>query len=49
VTLLEFAQPEQEEEQGDPPQEGGAIGETDPENLPKCPNHQPTMFVIGKP
>jgi len=45
VTVLEFALPELEEQQKDPPQEGGA----EEEDLPECPNHHPTMFIEGKP
>jgi len=45
VTLLEFAPPEPEEQQKDPPQEGRA----EEEDLPECPNHHPTTFIEGKP
>jgi hypothetical protein len=45
VTLLEFALLEPAEPQKDPPQEG-EVGE---EDSPKCPNHHPTTFIVGKP
>jgi hypothetical protein len=50
VTLLEFEQtiPEevlnQPEEQTEPSGEGDAV-----EDLPECPDHQPSTFLKGKP
>jgi hypothetical protein len=43
VMLLEFEQ-EQPVEQEVPAAEGGAN-----EDLPECPDHQPTSFLKGKP
>jgi len=45
VTVLEFAPPKLEEQQRDPPQEGGA----EEEDLPECPDHRPTTYIEGKP
>jgi len=46
VTVLEFSPEEPEEPPKNPPQEGGG----EEEDLPECPNHQPTTFIeAGKP
>ena len=45
VTVLEFALPEPEEQQGELPQ--GA--EEEEEDLPECPDHRPSTYVEGKP
>jgi len=46
VTVLEFAPPEPEEQQREPPQGEGAEEE---EDLPECPDHRPSTYVEGKP
>jgi len=43
--VVEFAQPKPEEQQRDPPQEGGA----EEEDLPECPDHRPTTYIESKP
>ena len=49
ITLLEF----NEEEEGDQQEtsQAAAIGEEEhtPEDLTECPDHQPTSFLKGKP
>ena len=49
IMLLEF----NEEEEGDHQETPLAIApkeeEHNPEELPKCPDHQPTSFLKGKP
>ena len=49
ITLLEFNE-EEEEDQQDMPQ-AIALGEEEQtlEDLPKCPDDQPTSFLKGKP
>jgi len=44
VTVLEFALPEPEEQQGEPPQ-----GAEEEEDLLECPDHCPSTYVEGKP
>jgi len=44
VTVLEFAPPEPEEQQREPPQ-----GAKEEEDLPECPDHRPSTYVEGKP
>jgi len=44
VTVLEFAPPEPEEQQGEPPQ-----GAEEEEDLPECPDHRPSTYIEGKP
>jgi len=46
VTVLEFAPPEPEEKQREPPQGEGIQEE---EDLPECPDHSPSTYVEGKP
>jgi len=46
VTVLEFAPPELEEQQREPPQGEGAEEE---EDKPECPDHRPSTYVEGKP
>ena len=48
VTLLEFEPKHQEEQQAAQEQEVQAKG-VNIEDLPKCPNHQPSLFLKGKP
>ena len=48
VTLLEFE--EEAEENQETPRPVAPKGEEQaPEELPECPNHQPTSFLKGKP
>jgi hypothetical protein len=53
VTLLEFEPMNPEEQQGEPqevqPPETTREGGPNLEDLPKCPDHQPTSFLKGKP
>ena len=49
VTLLDFKPEHQEEEQAAQEQEVQAEGGVNVEDLPKCPNHQPSLFLKGKP
>jgi len=42
--VLEFAPPEPEEQQWEPPQGEGAE-----EDLPECPDHRPSTYNEGKP
>ena len=48
VTLLEFEPKRQEEQQAAQEQEVQAEG-VNIEDLPECPNHQPSSFPKGKP
>jgi len=45
VTVLEFAPPEPEEQQREPPQGEGGVEE----DLPECPDHRSSTYVEGKP
>ena len=49
VTLLEFEPERQEEQQAAQEQEVQAEGGVNAEDLPECPNHQPSLFLKGKP
>ena len=49
VTLLEFEQELSEEQQQDQEQEVQAEGGVNVEDLPECPDHQPSSFLKGKP
>ena len=49
VTLLEFEPERQEEQQAAQEQEVQAEGGVNVEDLPKCPDHQPSLFLKGKP
>ena len=49
VTLLEFKPEHQEEEQAAQEQEVQAEGGVNVEDLPECPDHQPSSFLKGKP
>jgi len=46
VTVLEFAPPEPEEQQREPPQGDGTEEE---EDLPECPDHRPSTYIEGNP
>ena len=48
VTLLEFEPERQEEQQAAQEQEVQAEA-VNVENLPECPDHQPSSFLKGKP
>ena len=49
ITLLEFNE-EEEEDQQETPQAVASEGEEQTlEDLPECPNHRPTSFLKGKP
>ena len=49
VTVLEFEPERQEEQQAAQEQEVQAEGRVNMQDLPKCPNHQPSSFLEGKP
>ena len=49
VTLLEFEPEHQEEEDVAQELEVQAEGGVNIEDRPKCPNHQPSLFLKGKP
>jgi hypothetical protein len=50
VTLLEFEEPCQEQQQPTPEvQEVQAVGEVQDEIIVDCPNHVPCNFMKGKP
>ena len=49
VTLLEFEHEHQEEQQEAQEQEVQAEGGVNMEDLPECPDHQPSLFLKGKP
>jgi len=44
VTVLEFAPPEPEEQQGEL-----LHGAEEEEDLPECPDHRPSTYIEGKP
>ena len=49
ITLVELDDDPQEENQEVQHQEVPGGGEPEVDHLPKCPDHQPAMFVKGKP
>ena len=49
VTLLEFEPERWEEQQAAQEQEVQAEGGVNLEDLPECPNHQPSSFLKVKP
>jgi len=49
ITVLEYEADPQEEHQEVQQQEAQGEGEPDSEQLPECPDHQPSTFVKGKP
>ena len=49
VTLLEFEPKRQKEQQAAQEQEVQVKGGVNVEDLPKCPKHQPSSFLKGKP
>ena len=49
ITLLEFEEAEEGNQQEDPQAAAPEGVEQNPEELPECPNHRPTSFLRGKP
>ena len=49
ITLLEFEEAEEGNQQEDPQAAAPKGVEQNPEELPECPNHRPTSFLRGKP
>ena len=49
ITVLKYEANPQEEHQEVQQQEALGEGEPDGEQLPECPDHQPSTFVKGKP
>ena len=49
VMLLEFKPERQEDQQAAQEQEVQVEGGVNMEDLPECPNHQPSLFLKGKP
>ena len=49
ITLLEFEEVEDEDQQEDPQAAAPEGVEQNPEELPECPDHRPTSFLRGKP
>ena len=49
ITLLEFNEEEEGDQQETP--QATALGEEEqtPDELPECPDHRPTSFLKGKP
>ena len=49
ITLLEFEEVEEGNQQEDPQAIAPEGVEQNPQELPECPNHRPTSFLRGKP
>ena len=49
ITLLEFDEVEEEDQQENPQAAAPEGKEQTPEELPECPDHRPTSFLKGKP
>ena len=49
ITLLEFDEVEEGDQQENPPVAAPKGEEQNPEELPECPDHRPTSFLKGKP
>ena len=49
ITLLEFNEGEEGDQQEIPQAATPADEEQTPEELPECPDHRPTSFLKGKP
>ena len=49
ITLLEFNEEEEGDQQETPQAAAPREEEQTPEDLPKCPDHRPTSFLKGKP
>ena len=49
ITLLEFDEVEEGDQQENPQAAAPEGEEQNPEELPECPNHRPMSFLKGKP
>ena len=49
ITLLEFDEAEEGDQQENPQAAAPEGEEQNPEELPECPDHCPTSFLRGKP
>ena len=49
ITLLDFEEVEEGNQQEDPQAAAPEGVEQNPEELPECPDHHPTSFLRGKP
>ena len=49
ITLLEFEEAEEVDQQENPRAAAPEGVEQNPEELPECPDHRPTSFLRGKP
>ena len=49
ITLLEFEEAEEGDQQEIPQAAASEEEEQIPEELPECPDHRPTSFLRGKP
>ena len=49
ITLLEFDEVEEGDQQENPQVAAPEGEEQNPEELPECPDHHPTSFLRGKP
>ena len=49
ITLLEFEEAEEGNQQEDPQAAAPEGVEQNPKELPECPDHRPTSFLRGKP
>ena len=49
ITLLEFDEVEEGDQQENPQAAAPEGTEQNPEELPECPDHRPTSFLKGKP
>ena len=49
ITLLEFEEAEEGDQQENPQAAAPKGVEHNPEELSQCPNHRPTSFLRGKP
>ena len=49
ITLLEFDEVEEGDQQENPQVAAPEGVEQNPEELPECPDHRPTSFLRGKP
>ena len=49
ITLLEFDEGEEGDQQEIPQAAAPEEEEQNPEELPECPDHRPTSFLKGKP
>ena len=49
ITLLEFEEAEEGDQQENPQAAAPEGVEQNPEELPECPDHRPTFFLWGKP